>query len=120
MQFEDFAFGSLRIDGRTYSIMSSLTAGRSANARKSRPRNFATSLVARPCQLGRRFPGSAADLSSPGRRQPVMKEVQHEAAQSQIAGAPNDPSHGGLEASPRRHQRDSPRDLLGRRLRPKL
>lgn len=74
MQFEDFAFGSLRIDGRTYSIMSSLTAGRSANARKSRPRNFATSLVARPCQLGRRFPGSAADLSSPGRRQTASDE----------------------------------------------
>ena len=60
MQFEDFSFGSVRIDDTTYEHDVVIDRG-FGSAGRSPPSNSLRTLDIRPCLLKRRYPGSAAD-----------------------------------------------------------
>ena len=64
MRFDNFSFGSLRIDDSTYEHDVVIDRGRSATGRKSRPRNSVMTLDTRHCPSRRTYPGSAANSSS--------------------------------------------------------
>ena len=60
MQIEHFSFGLIRINGANHEHDVVIEGGKSANVRKSRLRNSATTLDTLRCQWRKTFPGSAA------------------------------------------------------------
>jgi hypothetical protein len=86
MRFDKFSFGSLEIDGSSYEHDVVIDRGRSPNARKSSPRNSASSSAIPRCWLRKRYPGSAANLSlAPARTASRrMQEVRREAERRRI------------------------------------
>ena len=60
MRFEDFSFGSIRIDGTTYEHDVVIDRGQIANARKSLPKSFVTNLDTHRSQSKRKYPGMPA------------------------------------------------------------
>jgi hypothetical protein len=64
MRFDDFSFGSLRIDDSTYEHDVVIDRGEIRDRKKSRPRNSAMTLDTRHCPSRRTYPGNAASSSS--------------------------------------------------------
>jgi hypothetical protein len=60
MRFEDFTFGSIRIDSVTYEHDVVIDRGQVSKRKKKPSKNFATNLDTRRCLLKKRYPGSAA------------------------------------------------------------
>ena len=63
MQFDNFSFGSIQIDGNTYEHDVAIDRGEISNARKKYPSNSAMSLGTRHFPLKKTYLGNAANSS---------------------------------------------------------
>ena len=61
MRFEDFSFGSIRIDGTTYEHDVVIDRGQIRKRKKSLPKSFVTNLDTHRSQSKRKYPGNAGD-----------------------------------------------------------
>jgi hypothetical protein len=115
MHFDQFSFGTVRIDDTTYEHDVVIDRGVIRNRKKKPSKKFRDdfghtplSIEAIPRKCRRLIIGTGAYG-----RLPVMKEVERgEATQGQIAHSADDRSHQGVAEKPRRHQRNPPRDVL--------
>jgi len=85
MRVEAFSFGSIRIDGVTYTHDVMIDRGTSASARRSHPRSSATPLGT-PLSMEEDIPWKCLRLviGTGTGRLPVMDEVKHEARCRQL------------------------------------
>jgi hypothetical protein len=86
MQFEDFSFGSIRIDGVTYSYDVVIDRGEIRKRKKKPSKQFRDAFGHTPVSVGEKIPWKCRQLviGTGGGALPVMPEVKREAKRRKV------------------------------------
>src|SRR5262252_1004319 len=115
MRFESFSYGSIRIDGVTYTHDVVIDHGRVRKRKKKPSKKFRDDFGHTPLSMEEDIPWKCLRLviGTGTGRLPVMDEVKRgRPSAHQIADPADRQGHRGVEGAPRQSQRDPARHVL--------
>jgi len=117
MRFDKFSFGSIQIDGSTYEYDVIVDRGEIRKRKKKPSKKFREQFGNTPLSIEEEIPWRCHQLvigSGAYGRLPIMQEVRREAERHKIKllVLPTTEAIEVLRREPRRHQRNSSRDVL--------